>query len=1631
MSKFKAIFVLLLAAMLFTGVCATAPPAHAIGYTVDDPGDAPDADHANGSCDVGNGHCSLRAALEQIAASGDATNSISFNLAGSGVHTIAIGGPLPVVSRTTSIDGTTQPGYAGTPLIELNGAGAGANSHGLIFIAGGNVIKGLAINRFGQSGIQLSTVGNNTVQSCMLGTNPAGATALGNGIGLFIFNSNNNTIGGPGAARNIISGNTSNGIFLLNDGSVPNSTSASNTITNNYVGVNAAGTAALANGANGIQLQSASSNTISQCVISGNTGDGIILLSGSNSTTINNNTIGLDASGANALGNGQNGVEISGSSQTLVGGATAARNIISANGNNGISVLTPANSPAAASNVIGGNIIGTNAAGTAARGNGNIGVFILNSASNRIGDVLDNTVTPATNANIISANLKQGIFILGATSSNNIVGSNTVGTAGAAGLGNGSDGVHIENAPNTTVRSALISGNAANGILILGSSASGALIENNTIGTNAAGTAALGNGNDGIQVNGAPTAQIGGTNFSGASPASLGNTIGGNAKNGIFIFGAGANGTRIERNTIGTNTAGTATVGNSNNGILIVQSSNNSIGGTASTVNNTLVSPANIVANNAQEGVFVVDGVSNSILGNSIFANGGLGINLGGGPPLPNDAGDVDTGPNNLQNYPVFDSAITTVANNTTTVKGTLNSTPNTPFRIEFYSNTAADASGFGEGQSLLGSQTVATDGSGNATITATFATSVLPPGRFLSATATDPNNNTSEFSADIKAIVDTTAPAVAVTDPANNSQITTLTQIGGTANDNAGGSGLAPNAVTVSIQRTVDNHFWTGADWSSTTRVLLPVSFDPPSGNWQKTTGLPTPTVQDGSYIIQAHAIDRAGNAADSTPVTATPLPPAPAVTGFSPTSGPIGTTVIITGNNLGSTTGVSFNGTLASFTVDSPSQITTTVPLNATTGPISVITRGGTVATTTFTVTPSPSPTPGPTATPVPGATPTPVPGATPTPTGPTPIPTATPGPTPTPTPPPIPALALTLSVSSINENAGDNAAIATVTRNTATNTALTVTLKNSDPNQVSVPNTVIIPAGATSTSFTIGAVSNGIADANHNVTLIASAPGLISSTVTLLVRNTDVPTLSLTIFPDRFDEGAGPNAAVGIVSRNTPTGTPLVVTLNSSNPRKARVPQTVTIPANAKSVSFPIAAVDNNVADGPQRVTITAGVRGFTPASADITVLDNEPGSSLSISGRCTVVTPTNLDPNLRIGVAGVTVSLFQSGVLRDVVFTNASGAYNFTGLPAGTYTVIPSKLFYLFTPLSRTVTLNKTNAVNADFTGVPRGQISGRVTKRQPNGTFGGVIGVVIVARNTQKQTTVAVRTDTNGRFLFDRLPLGTYILQPILPHIYFAPRNRATTLTPMNLQVANANFLVAGTDTIAPTITIAPLQGTAGPTQVTGTAQDRGGAGVASITLLIARFTSAGATTPTAFYNFNTQAFVPTYSPNAAESLVLGTNTWSSRTLPTLAPGFYGLRATATDFAGNVGRSNFVRFNILAPTHGATIGSATGDQTSPVALSTGAAQAATNSVQLKFLAALDADSASDAAHYTVSVNGQAVTVESASYNAGAHSVVLGLAIGSLQNGDHVVVAWDGLQDAKGQSGDGQTGLLTAK
>jgi hypothetical protein len=186
-------------------------------------------------------------------------------------------------------------------------------------------------------------------------------------------------------------------------------------------------------------------------------------------------------------------------------------------------------------------------------------------------------------------------------------------------------------------------------------------------------------------------------------------------------------------NYIGTDPTGTQPLGNDRNGVQFLFK-NNTVGGDTPAA-------ANIIAFNGADGVTVENSIATGdrILGNSIFSNADLGIDLGDDGFTLNDTGDSDTGPNNLQNFPTITSARTT--GTSLTVRGNLNSFRDKTFTIEFFSNPSGK-----EGKTFLARRSVTTDAlTGTAVFSFTFAATVVL-GEKITATATRAGN-TSEFS--------------------------------------------------------------------------------------------------------------------------------------------------------------------------------------------------------------------------------------------------------------------------------------------------------------------------------------------------------------------------------------------------------------------------------------------------------------------------------------------------------------------------------------------------------------------------------------------------------------------------------------------------------------------------------------------------------------------------------------------------------------------------------------------------------------------------------------------------------------------------------------------------------------------
>ena len=210
-------------------------------------------------------------------------------------------------------------------------------------------------------------------------------------------------------------------------------------------------------------------------------------------------------------------------------------------------------------------------------------------------------------------------------------------------------------------------------------------------------------------------------------------------------------------------------------------------------------------------------------------------------------------------------------------------------------------------------------------------------------------------------------------------------------------------------------------------------------------------------------------------------------------------------------------------------------------------------------------------------------------------------------------IPDIAIVLMAHTVSEGAGPKATTGTITRSRNSPSPLVVALTSSDPTAALVPASVTIPAGRTNAVFNVAAVDDASVDGDQTTTLhafvldsVTGQPLRVGTPDTLEVTNDNGPTLRLTLGAEVVGEGLA-TATTATVTRNTPPGTPLVVSLSSSDTTEATVPSTVTIPANTNTATFAITTLEDGVTDGNQNVTVTASASGFTGGSSVLVVSD----------------------------------------------------------------------------------------------------------------------------------------------------------------------------------------------------------------------------------------------------------------------------------------------------------------------------------------------------------------------------------------------------------------------------------------
>jgi len=682
-------------------------------------------------CAAAAGDCSLRGAIIDVNARNcDCGDSITFEIS-TGIQTIAPLTLLPALTAPVTIDASTQPTDVNCDqtnhCIVLSGISVAPNGAGLTIDSDNVEIRGLAITLF-DVGVDTSA-GNHlqdiTIAGNFIGT-PNGTTSGANDLGIRLnVNGGTATIGGTSAAdRNVIANNGTG--IELDPGSA-------GVIEGNYIGTDRTGTQFKGNG-DGIAIYDPSSSiTIggdtpgARNVISGNEDNGIFIsnpLDQPGGVTIEGNYIGTKSSGSSALGNSANGIYLADfAGNVTIGGLSAgARNVISGNTHDGIRVES-------SGNTIEGNYIGTGVSGNTAIGNGQIGIdFLADARAVEQNIVIGNLISG--NGDGVQLSASNGGDVDGTTFTGNLIGVNATG---ADSIKNGDKGVILTSDTGGTVTNTsfdagnnsdqpnIVSGNPGGEFDLSGSDTSNNFIERALIGSNASATAIVGISAFGISIS------------QGAhdNTVELSTIVGRNV--GIVVSGFGSTGNHIVDNFIGTNADGDPGLGNVNDGVDVVATHDNFVGGEVAPLVTGPSTSGNVIRNNGRAGVDIVGLGSNGnlISANSIDDNTLLGIEL-------------DDGANNNQAAPVLATA--TNDSSGTQVTGSLTSTPGKTFAVEFFASPACDPLGSGEGRTYLGEVDVTTNGTGHGTINSILDPGAAP-GESVTATATDPLQNTSQFS--------------------------------------------------------------------------------------------------------------------------------------------------------------------------------------------------------------------------------------------------------------------------------------------------------------------------------------------------------------------------------------------------------------------------------------------------------------------------------------------------------------------------------------------------------------------------------------------------------------------------------------------------------------------------------------------------------------------------------------------------------------------------------------------------------------------------------------------------------------------------------------------------------------------
>ena len=573
--------------------------------------------------DSGTG--TLRAA---IAASNATTgpNTIRFNISGGSLQRIGLSSPLPALTHTVTIDGTTEPGAGGRPVIQIDGFLAGSAAVGLTLgaAASGSTIRGLTFTDFSGGGLLVDGASHVAISNDIFGFQ-----SLGGNFGVEEPNANFGVELENGANHDTLSGLDVVG-FQCQGVVIIGTQTSNNTVQNCNLGIDPTGTdfmdlvGHVLYVSTGIAISGgASYNTITGNVIPFYENFGVrVSDAGTAGNLFTGNEIGTYGNGQGP-GGGPYGVFFgAGTTKNTVGGTSAAaRNLIAGSSNAGVYF-----SSAESGNLVEGNFIGTDASGTIPRPNA-IGVAIEAGAT---GNTIGGSAAGARN--VISGNISDGVLIQGNGASSNLLEGNFIGTdsSGTQPLGNGGDGVLVEGgAMNNTIGGSaaapnIISGNGASGVHLLGPGTVGNVVAGNDIGTILGGTRSLPN-HDGVTIEaGAASNLIGGT------VAAALNIISGNGGTGVHLLGSGTTGNVVEGDRIGTDISGLNPLPNGTGVVIEAGATGNTIGGSAAGVRN-------VISGNSSHGV-LIQGSGTSF---NVVAGDFIGTDAAGAHPLSNGGDGV------------------------------------------------------------------------------------------------------------------------------------------------------------------------------------------------------------------------------------------------------------------------------------------------------------------------------------------------------------------------------------------------------------------------------------------------------------------------------------------------------------------------------------------------------------------------------------------------------------------------------------------------------------------------------------------------------------------------------------------------------------------------------------------------------------------------------------------------------------------------------------------------------------------------------------------------------------------------------------------------------------------------------